>query len=239
MINIPDEKPSFSATPAPSSEKGGRLRDIMDRVGASLGIIKLHKAPLDPALIQKCKEIDEILEDLAGVKEEFTRHHDQELLAHVTGIINPMERHLRKIKKKLEEKGPLEAGEGWVVKAKVWTQLKGKPLHRAAIMSHLILHVRDEVETSIQQDFQVIKVYLYHRMDAMKLSHEERKAIEEKLEEPLEILGNEVRNLTTFPAEATLKALTDWRAEIDRKRQKHHEDALELINRHLPKNKSN
>lgn len=240
MTDIPENLPSFTAQPASLNEKvSGRLRGIMDRVGASLGIIKLHKAPiLDPHQIEKSKEIDEILTDLEGIKEEFAHHKDRELQAHVLGIIRPMERHLKKVKKTLMDQGTLETGDGWVLKAKAWTQLKGKPLHRAAIMEHVIFHMKEEVESSIKQDFRVIQVYLHHQMDAMKLSLEERKKIQKRLEGPLELLGNEIRNLMLVPAQATLKALTSWRAEIDQKREKHQEAALELIDRHLPRKRS-
>lgn len=240
MADIPVEPPSFIAKPNPSNERGGRLREIMDRVGVSLGIIKLHKAPLiDPAQVEKAREIDEILSDLRGIKEEFANHKDRELQAHVLAIINPMERHLNKVKNALADQGAnLGAGEGWVLKAKAWTQLKGKPLHRATIIEHVIFHMREEVESSIKQDFRVIQVYLHHQMDAMRLTVEERKKLQDKLEEPLELLGNEIRNLMTIPAQVSLKALTSWKAEIDQKREKHQEAALELIDRHLPKKKS-
>lgn len=239
MINNDDTTPSFTPSSAPLNEQGSRLRRIMESVGASLGLIKLHEAPaLDPNVIKKTKEIDEILFDLARVKKEFIYKLDPQLRKHVEAIINPMERQLKKLKTKLEEKGIDDAGEGWVLKAKAWTQLRGKPLHRAAIMARLISHIKDEVESSIKQDFHVIQVYLRHRMDSMKLSLEQRISVEEKLQKPLRKMRDEVTNLAILPAEATLEFLTTWRANIDSRRQKHQEDALELIDRHLPKKTS-
>jgi delta 1-pyrroline-5-carboxylate dehydrogenase len=208
----------------------------MSKVGSSLGFIKLHNPPpIDPLVVKKIEEVDEILGDLEHVKIEFGNKLNPELNKHVAGIIAPMEQHLRKLQKKLSEQKLTENSEGWMLKAKVWTQLKDQPLHEAVVMSNIVTHIIGEVHSSIKQDFQVIQTYLTHRMEELHMSAEDKQDLHQKLQQPLADLSEEVRNLALAPAKATLDTLKDWRTKIDSMREKHQEEAFDLIDRHLPK----
>lgn len=233
MIEPTGEKPSFTPSPAPASEQTGRLRAIMAKVGSNLGLFKVHNSPpIDPSIVAKKDEVDQILKDLDKIRKKFGKKLNPELQEHFLSVISPMERQLKKIIGKLES-GKIEESEGWLTKAKIWTELKNQPFQESTVLDHLITHVISDVHTSIRKDFEVIRIYLYDRMDTMKLTTEERENVEAKLKKPLAELGDEVRNLALIPARATLNALKDWRSEVDTKRQEHHEAALELIDRVL------
>lgn len=235
MVDFPSDaaSPTSSLPPSPENESG--FSAFMARAAKSLGFVVVSESKsLDPSIMEKSKEIDEIIADLHGMIEEMEML-DASLQSHLISYIRPLERQLRKVKATLEEKADEPVMNSWISKAKAWTQLRGKPLDPIAITTCLIRDIRREVESSIQQDFNIIRVYLHNRMNDLGIKDSEKKEIEDLLKKPLTSLSDEIRTLVLMPGIVTLQALSEWRTQVDTKRQKHQEAALNIIDEYLKK----
>lgn len=233
-LNINSDQPHPTGESTSPLEQAGVLRSIMQRVGATFGLLNKNRsiASLQDHAVETFPELESMITQITEIKTELEETIGDDLRPHVLAIINPMLRQLHRLRSQAEN-GKLDPNNSWLAKAKVWQQLRGKPSNRPIIIRSLIEHVKHEVEQSVKQDLHVIQVYLRHRMDTLRLPDAARKAAEQTLHSKLRTIGETMRSLALAPALGSIKALGEWRREVDCQRQKHHDKALELIDKHL------
>lgn len=209
---------------------------LVDRIKKSFQPAKRDDGKLSGRVQQLHRAAGSVLEKLKEIKLLLKISLDSELFSYVETLMEPMTRDVAYIQNLLTQKASVvhqakafKKYSNWMIKAELWMDLEKKVHDTDAIIATIIRHATHEADEQIDQDLQVIKDYEEYLLDALPLNEQEAAELKKHLSRDvgLQLLGLE--NLKEKPALGSLQEMLEWKAEVDKKRSKFFERALQLI----------
>jgi hypothetical protein len=163
---------------------------------------------------------------LKAVQIEMELLDDDQLKKHASNLLTPLIRDLIQFKDFNEDSKEFNK---WIQKASLWVRLTKKPIKEEALWSTLIQHSVGEAVESVEQDVNIVSVYLHHRIGALKLSDEEREELVHGLEEKIQPYFEKLHILAHAFRPTTIAELILEKNSFNEKRENYHEEVLSVI----------
>lgn len=181
---------------------------------------------------RESKSAVKILDKFLAVARRMESRLDPELVGHVQAAMELITRDFRRIQKKATN-GSEEESEKvyttWMVKAKRWIELDTKLHDRAAIIDIVMKQLFLDLDDLIDQDLQVIFDYESHILADLSVSHEEKSKLEQMILATLAPHTQALIKLKEHPDNLELYKVARWKEEVDLRRQKYFDKALQSI----------
>lgn len=221
------------------------LQGFIDRLKAALGF-RTQGEKQAKRLAGRIQDLyttaDSVLEQLVRIESSLKASLDSELFSYVHNVMHPLIDEAKRIKNVMKMKGTpseqariFEKYTQWVEKAKLWVRLSQKNQAPNQIEAAVVTFVMNEVNNLIDRDIQVISDYQEHLLKMEHISREDERRLRYLL---LPLLAKHVIAIVslkqTNPAmRIELSHMAEWKKQIDQKRQRHFEAALQDIDRVL------
>lgn len=177
-----------------------------------------------------------VMQKLKEVKELLKGELDPHLFTYVETLMDPMTRDIVCVQNLLTEKGSVvhqakafKKYSNWMSKAELWMELESKVNDTEAIIKTIILHIMHEADEQIDQDLQVIRDYEDHVLDALPLNDEEAGLLKKHLDKEMRTQMACLEDLKDKPEISTLHQVFNWKDDVDKKRSKCFDRALQII----------
>lgn len=182
------------------------------------------------------KTSKEALSELVTIKAELSEHVDPCLFGHVEAVLDPLIKELTRIQKVVEqETNPtlqvqvFRRYSQWIDKANAWIHIKKHNHDKISIEGAVIQHILDEFYERIERDLQVINDYQQHMIDNLPLDDEERGRLWVDIETKLGPFIKSLLALKKAPANLPIERLSQWKLNVDQRREKYFDGALFMI----------
>lgn len=175
---------------------------------------------------------DRVLEQFLAVAQKLERNLGGDLVNHVQNAMELIRRDFKRIQKRAaqspEEKNA-EAYRSWIGKAKRWIELDAKANDPVAIIDAIIKQQFNDLDELIDQDLRVIHDYESHLLADLPISPDEKDAMEKVIHKQLAQHTEALAQLKEKPPLMELHCVSQWKENVDRRRNYHFDKALYAI----------
>lgn len=224
-----------------SENKLNLLERFVQRVRTSFLFLQ-NKPQSDIQLAGRIQDLHKtaasVQHQLRTIKEHLKEEVDSEFFLFVEAIIDPMIKDLSRIKKSMDEPGSItqqaqvfKRYSQWIEKAKVWIHLCSKTNDKEAILRSVVNLTIEEFLEVINRDLQVIQDYQEHVLDNLASTEEERINITDQFESKLAPYVKSLIDLKKRPQDLPVKEIKQWKAKVDKRREKYFDGALHAIDK--------
>lgn len=208
------------------------------------GLFKLSdskvKAKEDGKLAGRIRELnknaDDVLKVLSVVREDLRNEVDDELFSFVESVMNPMIRDVERVQKIVKNDGTayqqidaFTKYNEWIDKAKLWVQVCSTAKDKEAISKAVVKHTIDDFVAMIDRDLQLIEDYQEHLLDDVEVSEAEKKRLKVEIQKGLNQSIKRLITLKNHPKALSLDNLSQWKDNVDRRRDRYFNAILQLI----------
>lgn len=232
---------------ARKKEKGIK-KNILDRfvhrIKGSFAFFQ-EKPPMKSQLTGRIQDMqkaaDTVLLELLAVKEDLKKSIDPEFFAFLEAVVDPLVKEVSKIKKTAVDQETVSRQahtfkrySQWIEKAKIWVQICSKKDKEGIIRAVIKLTIQDFLEV-IGRDLQVIEDYMEHMIENLAVNEEEKIALAQKIMLKVEPYIHSLKALRVKAEEIPLSKISEWKAKVDKKRERYFEGALYAIDKIIDK----
>jgi hypothetical protein len=221
------------------TDKLTRLERFGRAIQKSLSFFQ-KKSTSDTQLSGRFQELTktarEALQELVTLKEELREHVDPSLFIHVEAVLDPLIKEISRIQRVVEhENNPtlqvqvFRRYSQWIDKANAWIDIKKHNKDKNSIEAAVMAHIFGEFFERIERDLQVINDYQQHMIDNLPLDENELGQLWVDLETKLGPFIKSLVELKKVPTNLPIERLTQWKQNVDQRREKYFDGALFMI----------
>lgn len=181
------------------------------------------------------KEIKKNLEELHTVNHKLEKNSDPNFYHVREKIIVPLIKEFERFQNNLFASYPSENHKAfqkysiWMEKSKLWIEICTNPPKTEDLCRAIIQHNNEEFKHLINHDLQIIQDYLTSSLDATHLEEQEKRRLEERLQQQLQHHLKLLEELKTCPLSMDLENLVHWREKVNSLREVYFGTALHAI----------
>jgi len=177
----------------------------------------------------------DVLDYLVKVKQVLKSEVDQELIAYVDAVMDPMIREVDRIRSMLRQgrggmtypEDSLKKYTDWISRAKFWVEICSAKKDKETITNAILEYTIADFAAVIERDLQLISDYQEHVL--AHLSEAERKKIKESILPRTAPYMTSLMGLVEKPTSLTLENFQEWRANAEKKRDHFFNVILQII----------
>ncbi len=233
----------IEATFRPKAESAWQR--LLRRFHATINFVwNKHEHTLAGRIHELRHNADEVVDELKQIYNQLSKELDPRLFAFVQAIIDPLLRDIGPISTSMQSSNAALQAKAfkryseWAEKAKIWIDLCHTVKQKDKIILAVVNHLIGESIEMIRRDIQIINDYQEHSISHLPLPDDEKQLLRSELKHAITPYLQKLSDLTALPGTISLEEVSPWRGDIDKRRQKYFELALQttdsLIEKSFP-----